>query len=257
MLTSNQEFNYDEKYYYNLIFAPENFTGEVKENTPGRLNLLDQGILSTSTILNQRRKIVCYPKNPLPFFLTPRTKLGEVKMAHVSCRKPHGGEFSNEHDSFIHLDAVINKNENKRGGNDKIPQQLFMTGDQIYADDVDASLLYLIQDAIPTLYNSDYDPEDKFFNDIPKKKFDIGKRESTVNNYAKFTHSGGHAQNHLIHESEYYLMYLFVWSDVLWPDQIPSYHKIIEEKGFEFDEYYKVVGEIKDLHFFLQILIIL
>jgi hypothetical protein len=101
---------------------------------------------------------------------------------------------------------------------DKRPHQLFLTGDQIYADDVADAMLHMIIDA------------DKYLIDraetLPSVAADPplpGKRSSIMRGTAKFTSGVKESKSHLIKLNEFYCMYLFAWSPVLWPTTLPDF----------------------------------
>ena len=75
-------------------------------------------------------------ENQLPSFVAPPATLDLVRLAHASCRKPNGPGY----DALAWLDDRI---EDTLGSADR-PQQLFLTGDQIYGDDVAACLLPML-----------------------------------------------------------------------------------------------------------------
>src|SRR5438093_1090106 len=70
-----------------------------------------------------------YPGHSLPGFVLPPEDLNQVKLLHGSCRKPHGigKEMLSSIDTMLE-DAAAHPADR--------PQQLFLTGDQIYGDDV-------------------------------------------------------------------------------------------------------------------------
>src|SRR5882672_3923508 len=75
-----------------------------------------------------------YVPNAKPGFALPPADLKDLRLAHASCRKPHGEGT----DALPILDTIIRQsyaNPIER------PHQLFLTGDQIYADDVAEPLL--------------------------------------------------------------------------------------------------------------------
>ncbi len=78
-----------------------------------------------------------YLTDRLPTFVPPPATIPDLRFAHSSCRKPHGYGP----DALPWLDDVVKDN---RTSPEKRPQQLFLTGDQIYADDVTASLLGIL-----------------------------------------------------------------------------------------------------------------
>ncbi|MEM9509606.1 MAG: PhoD-like phosphatase, partial [Cyanobacteria bacterium P01_E01_bin.35] len=79
-----------------------------------------------------------YFPHQLPTFALPPKDLNNLRIVHGSCRKPHGGGK----DILSCLDNLI---QDQASVADHRPHQLFMTGDQIYGDDVADSMLWLIQ----------------------------------------------------------------------------------------------------------------
>ena len=76
-----------------------------------------------------------YAPNRLPSFVTPPATVEQTRMVHGSCR----ASISPHYDTLAYLDSTISASLTDVANR---PQQLYMTGDQIYADDVAASLLY-------------------------------------------------------------------------------------------------------------------
>ena len=75
-----------------------------------------------------------YARGPrLPGFQLPSSLPANLRVLHGSCRKPHG----EGRDALHHADALI---EDAIRSGEVWPQQLFMAGDQIYADDVHPEL---------------------------------------------------------------------------------------------------------------------
>lgn len=74
-----------------------------------------------------------YAEGQLPSFLTCPESLTDLVLAHCSCRKPHGAGDP----AMQYLDGVI---DDLHGADAGRPHMLFLTGDQIYADDVAAAL---------------------------------------------------------------------------------------------------------------------
>ncbi len=97
------------------------------------------GILTNNPASADLLHRLVYPGHPLPSFVLPPEDLNQLRILHGSCRKPHGvgREMLSVADAMLE-DAA---NEPTRR-----PQQLFMTGDQIYGDDVAASLLFTLID---------------------------------------------------------------------------------------------------------------
>jgi hypothetical protein len=180
---------------------------------------------------------ISYPPYDLPSFSLPPKELNDLRIIHGSCRMPHG----NGPDALSLLDELIRvtvKNAAKR------PHQLLLNGDQIYADDVSAALLLQIMDASNTLLGTDttapfgWRSEEKLPVAPP---YALGDRPS---DYPPLTRTlllgrGGEGsytdvpgagftsadlRNHLMALGEYLCLYLFTWSDVLWPpsDSLPT-----------------------------------
>jgi hypothetical protein len=163
--------------------------------------------------------LISYGTSSLPSFCLPSDNINDLRLTHASCRKPHGGTEGKDLDALIILDSLLELNVATPLSR---PQQLFLTGDQIYADDVADVLLFLLDDAGATLLNlTENLPGNPSNNDLlPGHRIGILKS-------ANFT-AGETAKSHLMRFSEYCSMYLFVWSDVLWPSNIPNDNTTIE-----------------------------
>ena len=77
-----------------------------------------------------------YEPGLLPTFVMPPADLAGLRFAHGSCRRPHADCA----DMLPALDRLI---RDGRGAVERRPQQLFLTGDQIYADDVATAVCHL------------------------------------------------------------------------------------------------------------------
>jgi hypothetical protein len=266
-------------YYYDMDF--DSISGDSREDVSLVGNLNTENIFSPVPEL----KMLTYNDDLLPSFILPAEELSDLRIIHSSCRKPHGeGE-----DMLAKVDELIDeavKNPSKI----KRPQQLFLTGDQIYADDVAPTMLAMLRDAsdallgweekLPGIKTDDERLQTKFGfkltdqilsemekegqpvelinelkldNGVKDKRFEkvttfakeirpiveeafrshgiseygIKKYVSIVIEYAKLSRArlsekiakftaGDVAANHLFTAGEYWMMYLFVWSDVLW-----------------------------------------
>lgn len=185
----------DKLYYYDIEFGSQSSL-----STPGILSGGNESGLS---------KIV-YNGQDLPSFLLPSSDMAKLKIVHASCRKPHGGAFhEDERDAFEAIDVLLSQsisNTNTR------PQQLYLTGDQIYADDVSDLLLFMLRDAEKFILNWNSTET------LPSLPYDDemqpGHRGSIIN---KACFTSGAAASHLLLLGEFYSMYLFVWSEELWP----------------------------------------
>ncbi|GCF06706.1 hypothetical protein [Dictyobacter arantiisoli] len=198
-------------YYYNLFFSPAD---QIPDAQALQAETIDH--LGTPGILNKQKdplQQIVYPGHPLPSFLLPAQDIQQFRIVHGSCRKAHGAGK----EMLSGLDIIIAQAV-AQGGQER-PQQLYMTGDQIYADDVATPLLHTLTDAGNVLLAGNQReilPQIQLAAD----KLLPGTRKHSIENQAHFTTSK--PQNHLMAWGEYLAMYLFSWSDVLWPAEMLS-----------------------------------
>jgi hypothetical protein len=107
-------------YYYDVAWGPENLAA-------------------------QRADLVYGDKDPLPSFMVPPLKLNELRLLHGSCRNVTGSGF----DAFPNLNHLLQTSwdDTAKNWNNLRPHQLFLTGDQIYADEGNDILLNLVGQA--------------------------------------------------------------------------------------------------------------
>lgn len=176
-------------------------------------------------------KALGYNKDWLPSFVLPAETIAGLQLVHGSCRKPH----AYGPDALAWLDDRIRETH---GDPLARPQQLFLTGDQIYADDVAGPLLGMLNQLGMDLQNGDDNQprvQEKLtlsFNDGPGipadvdlDSFPVARRAKMLMHDAKFTTSD--AENHLLSFREYAAMYLAVWSPRVWRDLPTSIHRPI------------------------------
>jgi hypothetical protein len=101
------------------------------------------GVLTTAGGVAALETYVAYhvPNKPvLPAFSLPPSDMNKLRIAHGSCRKPHSFDL----DALRTVDVLLTTT-----AHDPIARihQLYMTGDQIYADDVSDPLLRMVTDA--------------------------------------------------------------------------------------------------------------
>lgn len=163
------------------------------------------------------RETLCVEAYELPSFLLPAPTINDLNIIHASCRKPHGGEGSiptNQNQTWRDRDALA-KAYNLISSNysepSLRPQLLFLTGDQIYADDVADIVLCAIQDAEKALMGTNY-AEDTYSPSLP----DPGERGEYIKSYAFKTQDPKTCKSHLVKFSEFFLMYIMTFSDILW-----------------------------------------
>lgn len=161
------------------------------------LGLLDDGVS------------IAYPGEPLPSFFFPAGSRLE-RFAHGSCRKLHGPGIDAYRGLDTQLAATVAEIDNR-------PAMLFLTGDQIYADDVAGPLLRHLtamgdeltgwQEALPAP-----------FHDV--RNLDLYRRGKLILD-AGF--STGHGDNHIALFGEFAALYLVAWSPEGWrPTALPA-----------------------------------
>jgi hypothetical protein len=198
---------YGENYLYDLEFDGKTL------DCPGILNA--SGFITDIT----------YPPFNLPSFALPPHNLNELRIVHGSCRKLHGESL----DAMAGLDKMIREAliiEPKQR-----PHQLFLTGDQIYADDVADALLLILMDASETLLGwSEPLPDVENLEELkPSKRNNLATKIAGLTaSIDKFNRITNIDKSHLFTFGEFLTMYLFAWSDVLWsqPENFPEYTDI-------------------------------
>lgn len=154
-----------------------------------------------------------YAPNARPGFALPPAELKDLRLAHASCRKPHGEGT----DALPILDTIIRQSYTSPT---ERPHQLFLTGDQIYADDVAEPLLeQLMAVAKDLMWGTDEVLPPRESGGTPPTAAELapGVRDRAV----KPPLTSGEAACHLIRLGEFAGMYLFAWADALWDDLTP------------------------------------
>lgn len=160
-----------------------------------------------------------YDPFTLPSFCLPPADINTLRVIHGSCRIPHG----NGPDALGILDGLIAQAAANPVAR---PHQLLLSGDQIYADDVAASMIVMLSDASEVLLG---------WNELLALQPAHGGARSATQ-IAPFVRravledlgfTSEDLDGHLMTFGEYLCMYLFVWSDVLWnAASIPSFADI-------------------------------
>jgi hypothetical protein len=168
-----------------------------------------------------------YVEGRLPSFVTPPPLIEQTRFAHCSCRNTIGPGY----DALAWLDDII---EARLTDPIARPQQLFMTGDQIYADDLSSALLFMLSGLAEQVVGANEQmrvvaqpreggaPVDGRF-DVTLENFPPNNRHKIVVEVGGYTTGDG--ENHLLSFGEYAAMYLAAWSPRVWsalgtPDQI-------------------------------------
>lgn len=165
-----------------------------------------------------------YGSRRLPSFSLPPDDLEAVRLFQGSCRKPN----SRGPDALAILDEKIEGSVDSQTGR---PHQLLLTGDQIYADEVADVLLLMLTEAASVLVD---DNELLPFPDGSEASADMlppTTREDAILKAAEMTTVD--SRSHLMSFGEYVCMYLFVWSDVLWPSDLPEFTDLMALEGIK------------------------
>jgi hypothetical protein len=165
-----------------------------------------------------------YGGGKLPSFVTCPETLDALVLAHGSCRKPHGAGKP----ALWHLDAYMEKLNGVDAG---WPHMLFLTGDQIYADDVATALLPGITSLGIELLSDTGNAD--VVESVPRPLSTEGNGGGGAGDLAirdavlpagfrqKLTAVAGltsaEAESHLIGFGEYLAMYCVAWNPLLWP----------------------------------------
>ncbi len=151
-----------------------------------------------------------YQPDRLPGFVTPAATVAQLRMAHASCRRANYAGW----DAMAWLDDWMKQ---KIGdATEHWPQQLFLTGDQIYADDVSAVMLPMLttmgQDLIG---GTERFPIDATVS-VPVNGASLPplRRGGIVRGQAAMTTTASDC--HLLGFGEYCAMYLAAWSTRAW-----------------------------------------
>jgi hypothetical protein len=209
-LSGDKLLQWGQLYSYNLKFTTaDNDSKDLKS-----LNLLD--VINVAT----GRTTLSYQADQLPGFALPAPKIEDLKIIHGSCRN-NDNQFE---DALSFVDDIIKDN---LADPLKRPQQLFLSGDQIYADSVVGTLLHhLIELGNQLLDNKETLPiNGKEPGTVKRERADAIHfpafiRRRLIDSEARFT--SGDTANHLISFGEFAGMYLSVWSEIPWPDNIDN-----------------------------------
>ncbi len=204
----------DRIYAYNIFFS-ENYGRGAAEQ---RFSLLDDTKSSACSL--------SYFDHQLPTFSLPPEDINHLKIIHGSCRKPHGGGK----DTLGSIDNLISESASIASGR---PHQLFLTGDQIYGDDVADPILWLAQgvgkllfgwsEELPLIAKTIY-PEDI----LPGQRTNIAEKEGGLT--GMLIDQPEKTKSHLFSFSEYVAVYLLTWSPVLIPSSFPDGKRLIRNR---------------------------
>jgi hypothetical protein len=166
---------------------------------------------------------ISYYTHQKPTFVLPPERLQDLRIVQGSCRKPHGDGF----DALPILDCLI---EEMAGQPRHRPHQLFLTGDQIYGDDVADPLLWVASRLGDALLGWEEQlPVGQREADgiyCKPKELPPGQRAEVATDQAGFTaglrNKRAKVTSHLLSLGEYYASYLLAWSPVGWITPFPK-----------------------------------
>lgn len=124
----------------------------------GTNNLQSLGLLNTGTFQGRRVEALGFEENALPGFVLPPAEITDLHVIFGSCRRVDHESF----DAMVWIDDLMREkpDENPYSYKDanKRPHQLFLGGDQIYADDVSRCHMHMLIDLGKRLIG-DHPPE--------------------------------------------------------------------------------------------------
>ena len=238
---SGKVFQPDLLYSYDVVI---NAGGEV-------LGLGERGLLATRTVNGVEVPPLGYDDRMLPSFALPPSELDHLRIAYGSCRRPG----YDDGDALAWIDDLL---VTSVGDPRARIHQLFLGGDQIYADDVDSVMMLRVVELGIELIGSDGDtgppiervkvakvlrrPESTLpdptnptgvlhaetpaetaaAGDLPAggDHFPVGQRLDLTQRNAQLTSIDG--SNHLISFGEFAALHLMVWSPAVWGELVPG-----------------------------------
>ena len=159
-----------------------------------------------------------YPGYSLPSFYLPNV---HQNILQGSCRKPHAGKGRRSRpDLMIEADRLVGST---MGSLKDRPSQLYLTGDQIYADDVETALLASLIELADAYRGKESLPDPRNIDrPLTPAELPLASRHKVMSKKIGFT--SGEAKNHLMTFGEYMSMYLVSWGGV--SVSLPPYKKV-------------------------------
>jgi hypothetical protein len=244
--TAGTSFQPDSLYSYDVGVTPD---GSTTELTLESLHMLEEGLFDGFA-----RVPLGFEPGLLPSFALPPSDLENLNLLYGSCRRP--GHPTP--DALAMVDDLIFGDDRYKDPRAR-PHQLFLGGDQIYADDVERlHMLVVIETAVPLIGTTgdaefpdpiehlpldqvlvlqdetkardpnpiegyaDEDPTETAMNPlIPADRvhFPEGRRLNLTRIDAQLTSSDG--SSHVLSLGEFAALYLSVWSPAVWGDEVP------------------------------------
>ncbi|MEJ1240285.1 hypothetical protein WBG78_19240 [Chryseolinea sp. T2] len=227
-------------YSYNLIFH-DTRTSPTDPNPQSLISLKQKDETGNLKGLLEEPHRLGFKIGQLPSFIVPPAKLDQTRIAHGSCRKPHGSG----RDALAIMAKII---EPDFVDPDRLltpvarPHYFFHTGDQIYADDCSDFLIqhytdvgnFLLQKteqvpfpADPTKSFLAQGTADSDFVWMQVTSDALPPLRRATNFYSGFT---GDESNHLLSFAEFSAAYLLQWCDALWPKELPTIDQLFLDR---------------------------
>jgi hypothetical protein len=229
---------------YNLSFGAPTGTFSADADLKSLKLLQDQAAVATGDNPTPRHAALGYDPNVLPTFVLPPADLTGLRLAHGSCRRIHADCA----DMIPALDALIRDN---RGTVEQRPQQLFLTGDQIYSDDVAAGLLTVltplanellgVTEQLPTTSTLQGAQGVRLWP-ADLAHFPPGFRKALVMDDAKLSTVDG--PSHLLSFGEFVAMHLLSYANVLWPATMPTFGDVYWGRTLPLSEFDGVLAGV-------------
>lgn len=212
-------------YSYDLAIRTD---GQTSPHTLQSLGLLDNAPANADPDGNHTKHLALgYQPGLLPCVVLPPNELTDLKIVHGSCRNPD----TSFPDGLAWVDDLLSADNTYESAINR-PHQLFLTGDQIYADEVPRPLLKMLHDAIAELFGATVEqlplknpsaPEERIAVPADLLHFPVGRRGNLIRNEGGMTTTAG--GSHLLSFGEFCAMHLFVWSNeirnAILPDAFP------------------------------------
>lgn len=161
---------------------------------------------------------VSYFSHQRPTFTLPPAHISDLKIVHGSCRKPHGPGF----DTLPLLDCLL---ERAASQPQERPHQLFLTGDQVYGDDVADPLQWVATALGDTLLGWEESLPVDAQTQLTPKQLPVGERAPLVTDEAGLTAGLDNKEekvtSHFLSFGEYCALYILERSPVCWPVDLP------------------------------------
>ncbi|NUU16755.1 hypothetical protein HP550_05770 [Cellulomonas humilata] len=236
---SGKVFESDRLYSYNVTITAAS----------GTTDLAKLGLLGAHTVSGVEAGPLGYADRMLPSFALPPSTLDDLRLGYGSCRRPG----YDDGDALAWMDEYLNDRVDDPRAR---LHQLFLGGDQIYADDVDAVMMLRVvelgveligtaggvpvervtvgqvlrrpasstpTEADPTaVYTPETPQETALAGDLPAGPpcFPVGGRLHLTTVSGQLTSVDG--ANHLISLGEFAAAYVLAWSPACWGVEVPG-----------------------------------